>query len=472
MKKILLILVTILISFNGFSQLRNSPLHVPDSTTNFNTNLAIGSVVIDDQTHKQWQITARAFGVDNLSTIAKVQMNATITSLPLSTVLINDENSLGNEIILNPALPATNGQFQSSPFFRLNGNYDSDGGAGVVSTDIETTFQTLVATSFGLITNFELIHRGNKVINHFHSSSGVTSTGFSVTDGASVSDLGFSGAGQLLWENSVSGNTFSVQIDIGTEPVIELLGSTFQTNISALPTTADRFINTPDKDGTIALLSDITAPNLSTVLSTGNTTSGQNIILSGNDILQVGTTSGNFLGYNSGVRLEAGNTSETLTLMADGKIDITAGGTGINMNDPVTIGGGLSNATLTVKGVSAGILFIESSTNDDLLDIDNNGLTIFNGDNISTADFNIKGLTSTNLFYTDASNDNIGIGTSTPDASALLDLASTTMGLSPPDMTTGQRNAIVSPKFGLIIYNITTGKLEGYKGDSTWKNLH
>ncbi|WP_396179665.1 hypothetical protein [Flavobacterium sp.] len=49
----------------------------------------------------------------------------------------------------------------------------------------------------------------------------------------------------------------------------------------------------------------------------------------------------------------------------------------------------------------------------------------------------------------------VGIGTTTPDGSALLDIVSTSKGLLPPRLTTAQRNAIVNPAQGLIIYNST-----------------
>ncbi len=50
---------------------------------------------------------------------------------------------------------------------------------------------------------------------------------------------------------------------------------------------------------------------------------------------------------------------------------------------------------------------------------------------------------------------NVGIGTSTPNTSALLDITSTTKGLLAPRMTTVQMNAITSPAAGLMIYNTT-----------------
>jgi len=52
----------------------------------------------------------------------------------------------------------------------------------------------------------------------------------------------------------------------------------------------------------------------------------------------------------------------------------------------------------------------------------------------------------------------IGIG-GTPNASAKLDVSSTAKGFLPPRMTTTQRDAISSPAEGLVIYNLTTHKL-------------
>jgi uncharacterized protein (TIGR02145 family) len=55
----------------------------------------------------------------------------------------------------------------------------------------------------------------------------------------------------------------------------------------------------------------------------------------------------------------------------------------------------------------------------------------------------------------------VGIGTTTPDASAILDVESSTKGFLPPRMTTTERNAISSPRAeGLIIYNEDNGCIE------------
>ena len=55
-----------------------------------------------------------------------------------------------------------------------------------------------------------------------------------------------------------------------------------------------------------------------------------------------------------------------------------------------------------------------------------------------------------------------------PNASAQLDVSSTTKGFLPPRMTTTQRTAIVSPAAGLIVYDTTTNKSYTYDG-TAWQ---
>lgn len=56
------------------------------------------------------------------------------------------------------------------------------------------------------------------------------------------------------------------------------------------------------------------------------------------------------------------------------------------------------------------------------------------------------------LIITFSANAQVGIGTATPDASAQLDLTSISKGLLVPRMTQAQRDAIVSPAIGLMIF--------------------
>lgn len=69
------------------------------------------------------------------------------------------------------------------------------------------------------------------------------------------------------------------------------------------------------------------------------------------------------------------------------------------------------------------------------------------------------------FLFSIVSNAQIGIGTSSPDASSILDLSSTTKGLLLPRMTALQQTNLVSPAIGLTIFNTTSGQLETNKGD-------
>lgn len=68
------------------------------------------------------------------------------------------------------------------------------------------------------------------------------------------------------------------------------------------------------------------------------------------------------------------------------------------------------------------------------------------------------------------SSGNVGIGTSSPSASAILDAQSTTKGVRMPNMTTTQKNAISSPAAGLMVFDTTLAKLCVYSG-SAWQTI-
>lgn len=66
---------------------------------------------------------------------------------------------------------------------------------------------------------------------------------------------------------------------------------------------------------------------------------------------------------------------------------------------------------------------------------------------------------------------NVGIGTTSPNATAILDLTSSSQGLLVPRMSTAQRLGIVSPARGLLICD-TTGSTRFYLYDgTTWNEL-
>jgi hypothetical protein len=62
----------------------------------------------------------------------------------------------------------------------------------------------------------------------------------------------------------------------------------------------------------------------------------------------------------------------------------------------------------------------------------------------------------------------LSVGVNTPNASALLDLTSTTKGFLPPRMTATQAAAIATPAEGLMVYVTNTGGVFTGKGWWGW----
>ncbi len=65
------------------------------------------------------------------------------------------------------------------------------------------------------------------------------------------------------------------------------------------------------------------------------------------------------------------------------------------------------------------------------------------------------------------SNNNMGVGTTSPDASAILEVKSNTKGLLIPRLTDGEQNGVASPATGLMIFNTDKGRFNYYNGG--WK---
>ena len=66
----------------------------------------------------------------------------------------------------------------------------------------------------------------------------------------------------------------------------------------------------------------------------------------------------------------------------------------------------------------------------------------------------------------------VGIGTTTPDASSVLDITATDAGLLVPRLTTTQRDALSSPATGLLIFNTTTKSFQYNFGDGSSVNWY
>ncbi len=142
-----------------------------------------------------------------------------------------------------------------------------------------------------------------------------------------------------------------------------------------------------------------------------------------------------------------------------------------NLND-ITIDGTAFNVTSTNSQIDALTTFTANMT---LQNSVAPGVPLVNSI-IMYADDRaaIAGTSSLNFLLEDGTvhiiGDIVGFGTILPDASAAVEISSTTGGLRVPNMTTAQRDAISAPAEGLIIYNLTTNQFNG-RNNANWVNL-
>ena len=186
-----------------------------------------------------------------------------------------------------------------------------------------------------------------------------------------------------------------------------------------------------------------------------------------NSPLLFGTNATERMRLDASGRLGIGTTSPAYKLDVNGTV-------GVNGN---TISNGqvniLKNSTYNSEGSAAiAINSTNTAANTELLigADDTNGIgyiqTAAQGSSFSTKKLSLN-----------PNGGNVGIGTTSPNASALLDITSTTKGFLPPRMTGAQAEAITTPAAGLMIYSnsgngttITSTGWWGYDG-TAWVKI-
>jgi len=77
------------------------------------------------------------------------------------------------------------------------------------------------------------------------------------------------------------------------------------------------------------------------------------------------------------------------------------------------------------------------------------------------------------LLFIESSTAQVGIGTTNPDSSSLLDISSTDKGILTPRMSTAQRNAISEPANGLLVYDVDERAFYYFEEDTEdWVKLN
>jgi hypothetical protein len=220
-----------------------------------------------------------------------------------------------------------------------------------------------------------------------------------------------------------------------------------------------------------------TTDNQPMIFKTNNT---ERLRIFGNGNIGIGTTvdAGYKLDVNGGLYI-ATNARIMGEIRNFASITSFGGGTFVNGDYSFYRGDGIGiNFTIdATNNTTASKLFLKNgnatlSSKTSVIEIHNNDATAqkWQFGTIGTNHLRIRNeTTGTNVINVTASN-NIGIN-SDPDNSAVLDVTSTTQGFLPPRMTTTQRDAITSPAAGLIIYNTTTSKHQGYNG-TTWNDFY
>jgi hypothetical protein len=200
----------------------------------------------------------------------------------------------------------------------------------------------------------------------------------------------------------------------------------------------------------------------------GTTTPSAPLYIAGaanNDILRIGNTTGLIAhfadrSFSDGAIVIKGDVGNPLSLGANNVSDMiylnTSNKIGINTTSPnalLDVRG--TNGTNTISGTIP-VASISGKTSFAGLVVDNSGL----GDLFTASSSGLNRFVITQ-------NGSVGVGTATPNSSALLDLTSTTQGMLFPRMTQTQRGNISSPATGLTIYDTSNNQVETYNG-STW----
>jgi hypothetical protein len=199
------------------------------------------------------------------------------------------------------------------------------------------------------------------------------------------------------------------------------------------------------------------------------TFNGTSLIVHGGAISSGDITIGGDAGHGSGSAISLNTTHNTseytfLGLSNNLFINVPSGGSIVYRQNNSSTGWQFSGATLTnnpANTASSVPLWIQPSA------AGNYGALIqaYSGQTQNLLEFRNSSNVGISAF--DA-NGYLGLGTASPNASAILDITSTTKGFLTPRMTTTQKNAISSPAVGLQVYD-TDLKQPQYNDGVTWK---
>lgn len=409
MKKKILFIFALLLTLSAFSQTRKPVLIIPDSTTAFGVGLPANSLVFDYGANRMWNLTASASGTDDLSGATKI--------LLVEAGAGGDGNGIYD----------ADGTIGANRVVTATDSLKLDGGNFVLNTLNSTgTSKGFLMRNTNDLNLFEMRNDGKFLLGFPYDNSdylSVSGLRGAVLTGSSNGAFGLSNARPDGTNNTTADNTnfyFLTRNSLGN---IVSTGGFFvrNRNITAGSEYSVMVINEAIQT------ENSTGTNGRTVISTRNRhTSG-----AGAGVLHVENRD---------------QSTSTTTFLVDA------------FEQNTQIGFGLRSG-------SAG-----TSANTWNLRILNNHSFTYNFGQLTTGDADFRGGTESYVLHVDAGEDAVSIASNNPDNSAIFDINSTTKGFLPPRMTTAQRDAIVSPATGLIVFNTTVNLLQFYDGVS-WSNV-
>jgi len=180
--------------------------------------------------------------------------------------------------------------------------------------------------------------------------------------------------------------------------------------------------------------------------------------------------------YNINLQPSGGNVLINTIVNNGGKLQIKAGGA-LSTDIALRVRNSADTADLFAVNGDGGVIIggvAKMSCSATVLTVtrpDNvgAGFQFSNGLNTAYGEFRWKDGSGADLARVSGTGSFI-IGGTTPNASSLLDITSTTKGVLFPRMTTTQKNAIASPASGLVVYDTTLGKL-CVRGAAAWETI-